>query len=108
MGDNKIQCEEADSVGTTVYTAIEGEYKGNIIIEDEVKKDSKEAIKQLKALGIKRIVMLTGDNKKVADKVDKELGINEVYGGLLPIDKVSKVQNLIKNKSNCKLIFEIV
>lgn len=49
--------------------------------------------------------MLTGDNKKVADKVGKELGIDEVYGGLLPIDKVSKVENLIKNKSNCKLIF---
>ena len=63
-----------------------------------MKKDSKEAIKQLKALGIKKIVMLTGDNKKVADKVGKELGIDEVYGGLLPIDKVSKVENLIESK----------
>ena len=105
MEDNKIQCEEVDSVGTAVYIAIQGEYKGSIIIEDEVKKDSKEAIKQLKALGIKKIVMLTGDNKKVADKVGKELGIDEVYGGLLPIDKVSKVENLIQNKSNSKLIF---
>ena len=105
MRDNKIQCEEVDSVGTAIYIAIEGEYKGNIIIEDEVKKDSKEAIKQLKALGIKKIVMLTGDNKKVADKVGKELGIDEVYGGLLPIDKVSKVENLIESKSKGKLIF---
>lgn len=105
MIDNKIQCEEVDSVGTAVYISIEGKYKGNIIIEDEVKKDSKEAIKQLKALGIKKIVMLTGDNNKVANKVGNELGIDEVYGGLLPIDKVSKVEELIQNKSNGKLIF---
>ena len=105
MKDNKIPCEEIDSIGTAVYIAIEGAYKGSIIIEDEVKKDSKEAIKQLKALGIKKIVMLTGDNKKVADKVGTELGIDEVYGGLLPIDKVSKVESLIESKSKGKLIF---
>ena len=105
MMENKIQCEEVDSIGTVVYIAIEGIYKGNIIIEDEMKKDSKEAIKQLRTLGIKKIVMLTGDNKKVADKVGKQLGIDEVYGGLLPIDKVSKVENLIESKSNGKLIF---
>ena len=105
MKDNKIPCEEIDSIGTAVYIAIEGAYKGSIIIEDEVKKDSKEAIKQLKALGIKKIVMLTGDNKKVADKVGAELGIEEVYGGLLPIDKVSKVESLIESKSKGKLIF---
>ena len=105
MIGNKIQCEEIDSIGTAVYIAIDGAYKGNIIIEDEVKKDSKEAIKQLKALGIKKIVMLTGDNKKVADKVGKELGMDEVYGELFPIDKVSKVEELIESKSNGKLIF---
>jgi Cd2+/Zn2+-exporting ATPase len=105
MRDNKILCEEIDSIGTVVYIAIEGEYKGSIIIEDEVKEDSKEAIKQLKLLGIKKIVMLTGDNKKVADKVSKELGIDEVYGELLPIDKVFKVEQLIKGKANGKLIF---
>ena len=105
MMENKIQCEEVDSIGTAVYIAIEGIYKGNIIIEDEMKKDSREAIKQLRILGIKKIVMLTGDNKKVADKVGKQLGIDEVYGGLLPIDKVSKVENLIESKSNGKLIF---
>ena len=105
MKDNKISCEEIDSIGTVVYIAIDGVYKGNIIIEDEVKKDSKEAISQLKSLGIKRIVMLTGDNKKVADKVGIELGLDEVYGGLLPIDKVSKVESLIESKSNGKLIF---
>lgn len=105
MKDNKIECEEVDSVGTAVYIAIEGIYKGNIIIDDEVKKDSKEAIKQLRVLGIKKIVMLTGDNKKVADKVGKELGIDQVYGGLLPIDKVSKVEYLIESKSDGKLIF---
>ena len=105
MVDNEIQCEEVDSIGTAVYIAIEGQYKGNIIIEDEVKQDSKEAINQLKTLGIKKIIMLTGDNKKVADKVGKELGIDEVYGGLLPVDKVSKVESLIQDKSNSKLIF---
>ena len=105
MKDNKISCEEIDSIGTVVYIAIDGVYKGNIIIEDELKKDSKEAIRQLKALGIKKIVMLTGDNKKVADKVGIQLGLDEVYAGLLPIDKVSKVESLIESKSKGKLIF---
>lgn len=105
MLDNKILCEEVNLSGTAVYIAIEGKYKGNIIIEDELKIESKEAISQLKFLGIENIVMLTGDNEKVANKVGKELGIDTVYGGLLPIDKVAKVEELIQGKSKGKLIF---
>lgn len=106
LKDSGIEFEEANNAGTTVYIAIEGVYKGNIVIEDEVKSDSKEAIKALKALGVKNTVMLTGDNKKVADKVGKELGLDQVYGELLPIDKVAKVETLLKNKkSSGRLIF---
>lgn len=106
MKEYKIQCEEISEAGTAVYISVEGAYKGNIIISDEVKEDSKEAIKELKALGVRNIVMLTGDNKSVANKIGNELGIDEVHGGLLPIDKVTEVEKLILGKkNNGKLVF---
>lgn len=106
MQEYKIKCQEISEIGTAVYVAVEGLYKGHIIIADEVKEDSKEAIQELKALGIKNIVMLTGDNKSVANKIGNELGIDEVHGGLLPIDKVKEVEKLIQSKkNNGKLIF---
>ncbi len=105
MKENQVECEEIGDLGTIVYVAIEGEYKGSIIISDEIKEDSKEAIMRLKSLGINKIVMLTGDNKAVGKKVAEELGIDEVYGELLPGDKVSKVEELIKIKGKGNLIF---
>ncbi|MBX7293466.1 cadmium-translocating P-type ATPase [Clostridium chauvoei] len=95
-----IQYEEVDSIGTIVYIAINKEYKGNIIISDEIKKEAKEAIKELKENGINRVVMLTGDNKVVAEKVAKSVGIDNVYSELLPVDKVEKIEGLLKEGSN--------
>ncbi len=105
MENSNIECEETESVGTVVYAAVSGKYIGSIIIEDEVKEDSKYAVKRLKKLGVKKVVMLTGDNKKVAEKVGNELEIDEIHGGLLPGDKVSKVEGLLNKNSNGKLIF---
>lgn len=106
MKEYKIKCEEINELGTAVYIAIEGIYKGYIIISDEIKESSKEAIKQLKTLGVRNVVMLTGDNKSIANKIGNELGIDEVHGGLLPIDKVTEVEKLIERKqNNGKLIF---
>ncbi|NME83125.1 heavy metal translocating P-type ATPase [Clostridium sp. SM-530-WT-3G] len=106
MKKHEIKCNEVDTVGTTVYVAINGKYSGNIIIEDEIKQDSKLAIKKLKEIGVKKVVMLTGDNKKVAEKVAAQLGIDEVYSELLPIDKVTNVEKLIsQHNKNKKLAF---
>ena len=105
MKDNNIDCEEVQSVGTVIYVAKSKTYLGNIVIEDEIKKDSKEAIDRLKNLGVKNIVMLTGDNKKVAEKVGNKLGINNVYGELLPVDKVKKVEDLLSSNPNERLVF---
>ena len=105
MVKHGVQCSESNSTGTTVYIAIEGKYSGNIIIEDEIKEDSKRAIKKLKELGIKKVVMLTGDNKKVAEKVADKLGLDEVYSELLPIDKVKNVEKFLNDNKNSKLAF---
>ena len=82
-----------------MHISIDGEYKGNIVISDEIKETSKEAIKELKTIGIKNIVMLTGDNKNVANKVSKILSLDKAYSELLPVDKVEKVEELISTKS---------
>lgn len=105
MKSNDISASEISEAGTIVYVAIEGKFAGYLIIEDEIKADSKEGIRKLKELGVKKVVMLTGDNKKVAEKVGKELGLDEVYGELLPIDKVEKVEELLTKKKDGKLVF---
>ncbi|MCT4594408.1 MAG: heavy metal translocating P-type ATPase [Anaeromicrobium sp.] len=94
MDQLKIECDSVDEVGTIVYTAIDGKYGGHILIKDEVKKDSKDAIRKLKENNIKEVVMLTGDKKEVADLVGKELNIDRVYSELLPQNKVEKVEEL--------------
>lgn len=92
--------------GTQIFVAEKNEFKGVIIIGDEVKEDSKTAIKHLKQLGIKKTVMLSGDKKESADFIAKELNLDEVYGELLPDQKVQKVEELIsKNSKNKKLLF---
>ena len=79
--------------------AVDGKYAGHILISDIIKPHAKEAITELKKAGISKTVMLTGDSKRVADQVAKELGIQEVYSELLPADKVSKVEELLHQKS---------
>lgn len=98
--------DEIAATGTVVYMDIDKSYAGYIVISDEVKEDSRRAIKALKDMGIKKTVMLTGDNRIVGEKVAKELGIDEVYSELLPDQKVEKVEILDKQKSpKGKLVF---
>ena len=101
-----IPYKECHHVGTVVHMAVNGTYAGHILISDLLKPNAKEAITSLKHAGIEKTVMLTGDSKKVADQVAKELGIGEVYSELLPADKVSKVEELLKEKNaKAKLVF---
>ena len=94
-----ISYQECHHVGTVIHMAVDGRYEGHILISDILKPHAKEAIAELKKAGIKKTVMLTGDSKRVADQVAKELGIVEVYSELLPADKVSKVEELLHQKS---------
>jgi Cd2+/Zn2+-exporting ATPase len=106
MDKEKIEYIPVEAVGTVVYTAVNGIYAGAIIISDEIKADSQSAIKELKAIGVKKIVMLTGDNKQVGIKVANLLGLDEVHAELLPDQKVEMVERLDREKtSKGKLIF---
>ena len=89
-----------NDIGTILYVEIENKFAGYIVISDEIKKDAKKAIKGLKDIGIKKSIMLTGDVEKVAKKVGEELGLDEIYSNLLPQDKVSKFEEIIKNKNS--------
>ena len=89
-----------NDIGTILYVEIENKFAGYIVIADEIKKDAKKAIKGLKDIGIKKSIMLTGDVEKVAKKVGEELGLDEIYSNLLPQDKVSKFEEIIKNKNS--------
>lgn len=100
MKKMKISYFEGEVIGTIVHVAINDKYAGYIVIADELKKDSSQAIKVLKEADIKKTVMLTGDNKNIASKVAKELGIDKVYAELLPADKVEKLEELFSQKSN--------
>ncbi|WP_026649924.1 heavy metal translocating P-type ATPase [Blautia wexlerae] len=94
-----ISYQDCHHVGTVVHMAIDGKYAGHILISDIIKPHAKEAIAELKKAGISKTVMLTGDSKRVADQVAGELGIQEVYSELLPADKVSRVEELLNQKS---------
>ena len=101
-----IAYQDCHHVGTVVHIAIDGKYAGHILISDIIKPHAKEAIAELKKAGISKTVMLTGDSKRVADQVAGELGIQEVYSELLPADKVSRVEELLNQKSEkAKLAF---
>ena len=101
-----IAYQDCHHVGTVVHIAIDGKYAGHILISDIIKPHAKEAIAELKKAGISKTVMLTGDSKRVADQVAEELGIQEVYSELLPADKVSRVEELLNQKSEkAKLAF---
>lgn len=90
---------KGELIGTVVHVAVNNKYTGYIVISDEVKEDSAQAIKELKAANIKQTVMLTGDNKSIGSKVAKELGLDKVYAELLPADKVEKLEELFSQKS---------
>ncbi len=89
-----------DDIGTILYVEIDNKFAGYIVISDELKKDSKKTIKDLKDIGIKKTIMLTGDLEKVSKKVGKDLDLDEVYTNLLPQDKVSKFEEIIENKKS--------
>ncbi|NLP34758.1 MAG: cadmium-translocating P-type ATPase [Clostridiales bacterium] len=99
MNKMNIPYYRGEIVGTVVHVAVDNRYVGYIIIADEVKADSKQAVKELKKANIKHTVMLTGDIENVAKKVAKELGIGQVYSELLPGDKVKKLEELFNKKS---------
>ena len=104
MADNEIEFDDIDENATVVHVALGGEYKGYIILSDEIKPDSLTALTELKQAGIKRTIMLTGDNRAVAESVANKLKINEVYSQLLPQDKVELGLKL-KNEGGGKLAF---
>lgn len=98
MKQMNIQAAVPTSVGTEIHVAVDGKYAGYILISDVVKPNAKEAISGLKAAGVEKVVMLTGDAKNVADAVGSELGVDEVRSELLPGDKVDEVEKLIAAK----------
>ena len=90
-----VKWHQCHKTGTTVHVAEEGDYLGHIVISDEIKPDSEEAIKRIKLLGIRKTVMLTGDSKEVGEEIAGKLGLDEVYTRLFPADKVEKVEKLL-------------
>ena len=98
MKSNNIKIPKIECLGTIIYTSIDGEFAGYIIISDELKEDSKKAISSLNKIGIKTI-MLTGDNKNTAEMISQELGISEFHSELFPEEKVQQIEELIKHKN---------
>lgn len=94
-----VEYKECHSVGTIIHMAVDGKYEGHIVIADLVKPNAKEAVARLKKAGVRKTIMLTGDTKAVAEQVARSLGIDEVYSGLLPGDKVTKVEEILAQKS---------
>ena len=99
MKEKNIKYTKCDEIGTILYVAIDNKFVGTIIIADKIKSDAKDAIEKLKKNNVKKAIMLTGDKKNVGESVAKELNLDEVYTELLPSDKVEKVEELMKGKS---------
>lgn len=102
MSSEGIAFSYVDYAGTVIHVAVDGQYAGYIVIKDKVKADSRDAIAKLKTIGVKRVVMLTGDRREVADEVAKQLGIEEYSSELLPADKVAEVERLLGEKGENK------
>ena len=100
MNQLGVAFQGSDEPGTVVHISVDGVYAGQILIADRIKPGAAEAIAQLRSAGVRRMVMLTGDHRSVAEKVAKELGIDEYYSELLPADKVTKVEELLAERSN--------
>ena len=99
MNLENITFDKKENLGTAIYLAADGKYIGNILISDEVKEDSARAIKGMKENGVKEIVMLTGDNEAIGKNIAKKLGIDKVFTELLPNEKVEKLEEIYKTKS---------
>ena len=99
MKEKNIEYTKCKEIGTVLYIAIDNKFVGTIIIADKIKADAKDAIEKLKKNNVKKTIMLTGDKKNVGESVAKELNLDEVYTELLPSDKVEKVEELMKGKS---------
>lgn len=93
-----INCRDCHRVGTIIHIASDGEYLGHIVISDEIKQDSAEAVKGIKGCGVQNVVMLTGDRREIGEKIAAELGIDEAHCELLPSDKVAEVERLLDDK----------
>jgi len=104
MEENNIEVDITDKMGTIVHTAINNIYAGYITISDEIKENTTESIKKLKENGISRVIMLTGDIKKVGEKIARDIGIDEVYTDLLPQNKVELLEQIMKNNSNKDMV----
>lgn len=102
MDELGISYQECHSVGTIVHMALDGRYAGHIVISDLIKPTSAQAVQTLRRCGVNRIVMLSGDKEETAQAIGRELGIDEVYGGLMPDDKVTKVEELIASRRGDK------
>jgi len=104
MNKNDIVFTENTDFGTKVYVSVDNRYAGCVVISDEIKLDSRNAISELKNLGVRKVIMLTGDSKKVADAVANEIGIDEAYASLLPQQKVDKVELISEQKTPKKTL----
>lgn len=100
MEQLQVRFHPCELVGTIVHVAVDGEYFGHIVISDEMKSDAREAVAALKAAGVRRTVMLTGDRREVGEDVAKQLGLDEVHTELLPAEKVERVEALLKAKAD--------
>lgn len=106
MESEKVSFDKIETLGTVVYVVVNKIYAGSIVISDEIKNDSKKAIEDIKSIGIKKTVMLTGDSKKVASKIGMELGMDEIHAELLPDQKVMEIEAIAGRKSSKgKLVF---
>ena len=106
LTENKINFEETVDVGTVVYTAVDGDFIGYMVISDELKEDSVSAIKKLRNMGIKTMQMLSGDNFKIAESLSKQLALDAFHSELLPEEKVEKLETILANQNkNEKLIY---
>lgn len=99
MKEMAIEYQECPSIGTVVYVAVDEKFCGSIVISDTIKEEAYEAIKNLKKVGVRRTVMLTGDKKEVGEAVASRLGLDEVHAELLPADKVAKVEELLAQQT---------
>ena len=104
MAQIGIACGDADGIGTEIHVALDGVYAGWILISDVIKQTAAGAIRDLKASGVKKTVMLTGDSEKVAQAVAAELSVDEVKSELLPADKVAEVERLLENEEKGEVL----
>ena len=104
MKREQISCQRAEETGTIIYIAVDGVFCGSIVIADEIKPDAQTMIGRLKQLGVRDIVMLTGDNQRTAEQVARQLGITKVFSQLLPGDKVHCLEQLLQQKSEKRTI----